>query len=107
MFTGRSPTDEMFAGSLDLHKFSEDAFPERIWEIVDPTIWMHMDANTSTTRSGVQNCMISVVSLGISCSKKQPRERVQIQDAVTEMHAIRDSYLKFVRSLVGDHKVVA
>ena len=28
MFTGRNPTDDMFTGSLDLHKFSEDALPE-------------------------------------------------------------------------------
>jgi hypothetical protein len=35
MFTGRSPTDDIFRGPLDLHKFSEDALPERIWEIVD------------------------------------------------------------------------
>ncbi|TVU21825.1 hypothetical protein EJB05_31492, partial [Eragrostis curvula] len=35
MFTGRSPTDDMFRGPLDLHKFAEDAYPDRIWEIVD------------------------------------------------------------------------
>nr|TKW13462.1 hypothetical protein SEVIR_5G102800v2 [Setaria viridis] len=101
MFTGRSPTDEIFNDSLDLHKFSENALPERIWDIVDPTIWMHTDAYNSTIRSGIKNCLLSVVSLGISCSKKQPRERIPIQDAAMEMHAIRDSYLKFARSLLG------
>jgi serine/threonine protein kinase len=29
MCTGRSPTDDMFTGSLDLHKYSEDALPEK------------------------------------------------------------------------------
>lgn len=33
IFTGRSPTDDMFQGNLDLHKFSYDALLERIWEI--------------------------------------------------------------------------
>jgi hypothetical protein len=92
MFTGRSPTDEMFQGSLDLHKFSVDALPERIWEIADATIWLHIDAYDSTTRSRVQSCLVSVIALGISCSKKQTRERTPIQDATIEMHAIRDSY---------------
>ncbi|CAL4958214.1 unnamed protein product [Urochloa decumbens] len=103
IFMGKSPIDEMFSDSLDLHKFAQDAFPERILEIVDPKIWIHTDANNNTMRSGIQNCMISIVALGISCSKKWPRERKQIQDVVIEMHAIRDSYLKYVRSLVVDH----
>ncbi|XP_062186651.1 probable LRR receptor-like serine/threonine-protein kinase At3g47570 [Phragmites australis] len=105
MFTGRSPTDDMFGGSLDLHKFSEDALPERIWEIVDSTMWLHTDTNDSTTRSRIQDCLVSVVALGICCSKKQPRERTPIQDAAIEMHAIRDSYLKFAKSHVVENGV--
>ena len=107
MFTGRSPTDEMFNGSLDLHKFAENALPEKIWDIVDPAISMHTNGYSSTIRSGIQNCLVSVVSLGISCSKKQPKERIPIQDAAIEMHAIRDSYLKFARSLLVENGVIA
>jgi serine/threonine protein kinase len=99
MFTGRSPTDDMFKGSFDLHKFSEDALPERIWEIVDTTMWSHTNINDITT-AGTENCLVSVVALGISCSKKQPRERTPIQVAAIKMHDIRDSYCKFARSLV-------
>ena len=108
MFTGRSPTDEMFNGSLDLHNFAENALPEKIWDIVDPTItiWMHTNGYNSTTKSGIQNCLVSVVSLGISCSKKQPKERILIQDAAIEMHAIRDSYLKFAGSLSMENGVI-
>jgi hypothetical protein len=94
MFTGRSPVDDMFSGSFDLHKFSENALPERILEVVDPTIWMHIDASNSTTRIGIQNCLVSAIDLGVSCSKKQPRERMLMRDAVIKMRAIRFSYLK-------------
>ncbi|OEL33279.1 putative LRR receptor-like serine/threonine-protein kinase [Dichanthelium oligosanthes] len=107
MFTGRSPTDDMFNDSLDLHKFSENALPEKIWDIIDPTVWMHTDAYNSTIRSGIQNCLVSVVSLGVSCSKKQPKDRIPIKDAAIEMHAIRDSYLKFAKSLLVEHGGVA
>ncbi|KAL6626760.1 hypothetical protein ACP70R_030486 [Stipagrostis hirtigluma subsp. patula] len=107
MFTGRSPTNDMFRGSLDLHKFSEDALPERIWEIVDPTMWIHTNIYNSTTRSGIQNCLVSIVALGISCSKKQPRERIPIKDAAIQMHAIKDSYLKVAQSLVVENGVAA
>jgi serine/threonine protein kinase len=95
MFTGRSPVDDMFSGSFDLHKFSKNALPERIWEIVDPTIWMHIDASNSTTRIGIQNCLVSAIDLGVSCSKRQPRERMLMRDVAIKMRSIRDSYLKF------------
>jgi len=98
MFTGRSPTDDMFSGSLDLHRFSGDALPERIWELADTTMWLHTGAFNSTTRCRIEKCLTSVIALGISCSKKQPRERTLIHDAATEMHAIRDSYLHVSRS---------
>uniref|UniRef100_K3XPS3 Receptor kinase-like protein Xa21 n=1 Tax=Setaria italica TaxID=4555 RepID=K3XPS3_SETIT len=103
MFTGRSPTDDIFRGSLDLHKFSEDALPERILKIADTTMWLHTDAyealqEVNTTRSRIENCLVSIIALGISCSKKQPRERTPIKDAVTKMHAIRYSYKKLLNS---------
>ncbi|XP_066308383.1 probable LRR receptor-like serine/threonine-protein kinase At3g47570 isoform X2 [Miscanthus floridulus] len=100
IFTGRSPTDDMFRGSIDLHKFSEDALPDKIWEIADTTMWLHTGTYDSNTRNIIEKCLVHVISLGVSCSRKQPRERTLIQDAVNEMHAIRDSYLKFARILV-------
>lgn len=104
MFTGRSPIDDMFTGSLDLHKFSEAALPDRILEITDPTIWVHNDASDKNTRSRVQESLIAVIRIGISCSKQQPRERMPIQDAAMEMHAIRDANLLFASSLVVEHE---
>ena len=95
MFTGRSPTDDTFGNSMDLHKFVEDALPDRILEIADPTIWLHTETKDNITSSKIQECLVSVLSLGISCSKIQPRERALIRDVVVEMHAIRDAYLMF------------
>ena len=100
IFTGRSPTDDMFRGSMDLHKFSEDALPDKIWEIADTTMWLHTGTHDSNTRNIIEKCLVHAISLGVSCSRKQPRERTLIQDAVNEMHAIRHSYLKFARHLV-------
>ena len=92
MFTGRSPTDDTFTGSLDLHKYSEDALPDKIWGIADTTMWLHTETCDNSTRNRIENCLGHVIALGISCSRKQPRERTLIRDAATEMHTIRDSY---------------
>ena len=107
MFTGRNPTDDMFRDSIDLHKFSEDALPDRIWEIADAAMWLHTDIDHNSRRSIIENFLISIIALGISCSQKQLKERVPIQNAAIEMHHIRDSYLKFVRSHMVEHIGVA
>jgi serine/threonine protein kinase len=97
MFTGRSPTDSAFRDSLGLHKFAEDALPDRTLEIADPTIWLHGEPRDNVT-SRIQECLVSIFRLGISCSKKQPRDRKLTRDAAAEMHAIRDAYIAFVAS---------
>ncbi|KAG8046067.1 hypothetical protein GUJ93_ZPchr0008g13738 [Zizania palustris] len=104
MFTGRSPTDDMFRDSLDLHSFSEAAHPDRILEVADPTLWVHTDAKDSITRRRMQECLISAIGLGLSCSKHQPRERMPVQDAAVKMHAVRDdaAYLVPADSLAAD-----
>ncbi|XP_015621425.2 probable LRR receptor-like serine/threonine-protein kinase At3g47570 [Oryza sativa Japonica Group] len=99
MFTGTSPTDDMFKDSLNLHEFATAAFPDRALEIADQTIWLHetnyTDAtDASMTRGIIQQSLVSLFGLGISCSKQQPRERMVLADAVSKIHAIRDEYFK-------------
>uniref|UniRef100_A0A8R7QK47 Receptor kinase-like protein Xa21 n=1 Tax=Triticum urartu TaxID=4572 RepID=A0A8R7QK47_TRIUA len=96
MFTGRSPTEGTFRDSLDLHKFAEDALPDRTLEVADPTMWLHSGQHDNSTSIRIQELLVSVFKLGIFCSKQQPRDRALTRDAAEEMHAIRDAYLKFV-----------
>ena len=99
MFTGSSPTDDIFKDSLDLHKFAKAALPYKAMEIADPAILLHEEtqgrdaSNAALVRSRTEGCLVSVIELGVSCSKKWPRERMVVQDAAVQMHAIRDAYL--------------
>ncbi|RCV24677.1 hypothetical protein SETIT_5G104800v2 [Setaria italica] len=96
MFTGVSPTDDMFKDSLDLHKFAEAALPDRALEVADPAIWLHEEAkgkDPATVRSRSEVCLASVIGLGVSCSKQLPRERTAMRDAAAEMRPIRDAFL--------------
>lgn len=111
IFTGRSPTDNMFEDSVDLHKFAEAALPNRALEIADPAMWLHEEAKekdhaiasaAAMMRSRSEGCLISAIGLGVSCSKQQPRERMLMRDAAVEMRAIRDAYLMVARSLDGN-----
>ncbi|CAL4964696.1 unnamed protein product [Urochloa decumbens] len=95
VFTGRSPTDVMFGDTMDLHTYVEHALGERILDIVDSTIWLHVELSDSIVRSRIKDCLVSVFRLAISCSKQNPRDRMMMRDAAVEMHAIRDSYQMF------------
>ena len=83
----------MFKDSLDLHKFAKAALPYKAMEIADPAILLHEEtqgrdaSNAALVRSRTEGCLVSVIGLGVSCSKKWPRERMVVQDAAVQMHA--------------------
>ncbi|XP_073108144.1 uncharacterized protein [Elaeis guineensis] len=87
MLTGKSPVDDMFKDGLSLRKFVEMAFPERVMAIVDPL--MPLAEDESKTRE----CLISMIRIGLSCSNGSVKERLNISNVATTMHAIRDAYL--------------
>lgn len=90
MFTGRRPTDENLKEGLDLHKFVEAAYPEHVMDIVDPCLLF--EGNDRASRVKSQECLVSVLRIGLSCSKQSSRERMQMADVVREMQAIRDVF---------------
>lgn len=95
MFTGKSPTNDMFKDGISLHHYAEEAFPDKIMEIADANIWLCEEANTSndtTHITRVRECLSSAIRLGIMCSKQLPTERLSMSNAAAEMHAIRDAY---------------
>jgi serine/threonine protein kinase len=96
IFTGKSPTDDMFGDTVDLHKYVAHALSERILDIVDPTIWLHVvSTDSSIIMSRIKDCLVLIFRLALSCSKQHPRDRMIVRDAAVEMHAIRDSYHMF------------
>ena len=63
----------------------------------------HGEPKDDITSSRIQEFLVSVFRLGISCSKTQPRERTSIRNAALELHAIRDAYLLFAGNHIGEH----
>ncbi|XP_058219497.1 probable LRR receptor-like serine/threonine-protein kinase At3g47570 [Rhododendron vialii] len=105
MFTGKRPTDGMFSDSLTLHNFVKMSLPEKIAKIVDATLLQQretgqasssIDSNqsqSSHTSYKIQDCVISLLKVGIACSEEQPTHRPNINDVVPQLHAIRNTLL--------------
>jgi serine/threonine protein kinase len=71
MFTGRSPTDDMFGDTVDLHKYVEHVLlSEGILDIADSTIWFYIGSMDSIIRSRVKDCLVSAFGLAIYYSSK-------------------------------------
>lgn len=120
MFTGKRPTDDMFKDGLSIHQFTAMAFPDRVMDIVDTSLllietdeedndddkysndiqeWQkagHKDIGQVNTR-GLEECLVSVMQVGLLCSSISPKERVLMNVVVNKMSAIRDSYLKLTK----------
>lgn len=116
MFSGKRPTDDMFKDGLSIQKFIAVSLPERVTNITDPSMLFEEEENDeekeggsniqeqaiinyedlqSSARSRIEECLLSVMNIGLSCSKTLPREWMAMNDVVNKMHAIRDSFLGF------------
>ena len=116
MFTGKKPIDEMFIDDLSIQGFTSMALPEHVMDIVDPSMFFEEDEDDVdderdendiediaiieeephlNVSSRIKDCLISVFEIGLSCTTTSPNERMPTNIVVNEMHAIRDTYLKF------------
>ncbi|XP_009344722.2 probable LRR receptor-like serine/threonine-protein kinase At3g47570 [Pyrus x bretschneideri] len=119
MFTGKRPTDEIFKDGLSIHEFTAMALPDHVKEVVEPSLLLETDdedddgdgyGNKIQERSlarykdpgpdkakRLEECLYSVIQIGISCSTISPGERMLMHVVVNKMGAIRDSYLNLRR----------
>ncbi|XP_077225761.1 receptor kinase-like protein Xa21 [Tasmannia lanceolata] len=101
IFTGKRPTDEMFKDGLSLHKFVQLSLPDRVMEILDPLVLVDDDEGRATNITEnyndkihrLQECLVSLVRIGVVCSAESPRERMEMGGVVKEMCSIRNIYL--------------
>ncbi|CAL8087978.1 unnamed protein product [Prunus armeniaca] len=115
MFTGKRPTDDMFKDGLSIHQFTAIKMPDHVMDIIDPSLLIerndaHGDGEryeseirtrrTTSYQHGspiqatrLEECLVSVMQIGLSCSAISPTERGQVDVVVNKLKAARDSYL--------------
>ncbi|KAJ3679292.1 hypothetical protein LUZ60_017303 [Juncus effusus] len=102
MFTGKMPTNDMFKDGLTLHTFVEMAFPEMLHDIVDPNMMpseSDSDLEIQNEHGGdsfnkIHKFLVSILQVGLMCSKQLPAQRRSIKDAALELHSIRNAYIR-------------
>lgn len=101
IFTGRRPADNMFNDGLTLHRFAKMNLPEKLTEIVDPSLLLEpMVSNTrshETERARIKECLVAVVRVGVICLMESPSERIQTIDVKAKLRAVREIFISSSR----------
>ncbi|KAJ8533916.1 hypothetical protein K7X08_007240 [Anisodus acutangulus] len=95
LFICRRPTDVMFNENLNIHKYVSMALPASVMEIVDPILLFaekEQSINQDQARK-MEECLLSVLEIGLTCSASSPRDRMSIDTALSKLQALKKSFL--------------
>ncbi|XP_047979541.1 probable LRR receptor-like serine/threonine-protein kinase At3g47570 [Salvia hispanica] len=69
MFINKRPTNDLFGGEVNLHRYVSSALPHGLMDIIDPRLEM----------GGLKMEFVGrILNIGVSCSKENPRDRMPI-----------------------------
>lgn len=94
-FTKRKPTDEMFAGEINLKEWIANSLLEDgIIEVLDATLLGIEDDDDKFVVK--RHCLSSLTRLALACSAESPQGRINMQDVVVTLKKIKIKLLKAV-----------
>ncbi|GMJ06642.1 hypothetical protein like AT3G47570 [Hibiscus trionum] len=95
LFTGKRPTDRMFAGDLSLREYVKTAMPEIVetWLSFEDEAAVNQNGQSSKRIGNIPKFLGSVLSIGVSCSVDSPGERMNIKDVLRELYKARNLLL--------------
>ncbi|KAF8035162.1 hypothetical protein BT93_C1253 [Corymbia citriodora subsp. variegata] len=87
VITRKKPTGVMFNADMTLRRWVGAAIPDRVLDIVDNELLStnHEDL----TLPEFENIVLSILELGLKCSKDLPEERIDIETVVVELNKIK------------------
>jgi len=93
MFTRKRPTNNMFVEDLNLHKWVNFAFPNRVKEVIDNSLFSEVDGDAFEDNP-VYKCILSLLHVGLLCSKDSPEERPTMRNVTMILEGIRKDLVK-------------
>lgn len=91
-FTGKRPTADIFEKGLSIHHYVEMALPGQAVNIMDPQLSVDGGLADGTDGRDLE-CIMSVLRIGISCTKELPTDRMHMHEVVRELQKVRDLFL--------------
>ncbi|KAJ0558557.1 putative protein kinase RLK-Pelle-LRR-XII-1 family [Helianthus annuus] len=88
VMTGKKPTDDIFNEDLSLHKFALMSLPDQVVSIIDDVAIV--EQRTEVKAKKMEECLVSTVHIGVSCSMDSPAQRMSMEHVVHELQHILD-----------------
>ncbi|MFS7956984.1 putative protein kinase RLK-Pelle-LRR-XII-1 family [Helianthus anomalus] len=97
VMTGKKPTDDIFDEGLNLHKFASMALPDHVTNVVDDNFLKVCQKdefamqNQEENEKMINECLASIVKIGVACSLDSPQQRMDIKKVVHGLQHISDT----------------
>ncbi|KAJ1255983.1 hypothetical protein BS78_K122400 [Paspalum vaginatum] len=88
VFTGKRPTDPMFAGDLSLRQWVHQAFPSDIVHVVDGQLL----SEASSAARDLKNLLATILELGLICTSDSPDQRMSMSEVVVTLKNVKKDY---------------
>ena len=89
ILTRKRPTSDMFSGDLNLHKWVDQAFPNRVKEVIDHSLFSEVD-EYDFERNNVCKCIFSLLQFCLLCSNDSPNDRPTMRDVVMVLESLKE-----------------
>ncbi|XP_015615406.1 receptor kinase-like protein Xa21 isoform X2 [Oryza sativa Japonica Group] len=93
--SGKRPTDTTFGPGLSLRQYVEPGLHGRLMDVVDRKLVLDSKSWVQTPDISpckeINECLVSLLRLGLSCSQELPSSRMQTGDVISELHDIKES----------------
>nr|XP_043633389.1 probable LRR receptor-like serine/threonine-protein kinase At3g47570 [Erigeron canadensis] len=94
MIIGKRPTDQLFQDGLNLHGYVTMALPDRLMEIIEPTLLSIIEGANVNHDDEARRCerleesLILLARIGLACSMESPKERMNSSKIIQELYHI-------------------
>ncbi|GLJ50996.1 hypothetical protein SUGI_1085970 [Cryptomeria japonica] len=97
MLTRKRPTEDIFAGDLNMHKWINSAFPNSLIDVLDRRLLrdiVGMEEGMEEEEDLYKRCYTTLFGIGLACSKDSAEERPNMKVVVRVLESVRDSLTK-------------
>ncbi|XP_044509087.1 probable LRR receptor-like serine/threonine-protein kinase At3g47570 [Mangifera indica] len=84
-FTKKKPTNEMFTEEMSLRRWVSESLCSTVMQVVDTDLLRRDDEHFSSK----EECVSSVLSLALECTRESPLNRITMKEVVTRLIKIK------------------
>ncbi|KAJ0082081.1 hypothetical protein Patl1_10481 [Pistacia atlantica] len=95
-FTGKEPTDEIFAEERSLKQLVSESLRSSVMEVVDKNLLWREDEHFAA-----KECASSIMSLAMECTEESPKKGINTKVMVPKLLKIRDTLLANLEMVKG------